>query len=1466
MAGIIVQDQKLDRRLEMTSRRCHLPMLISQPSFSIFRILFTYPIFDHPQIQSKDPNYLKFDLIKFLVMKRFFVFFVCLFLIHSFILGQEVKFPTPIIEGIPFIDVSIDETTPAWAKMLYQENPNIFEVENAFVKWRRENPLKKNDHTRNFKHLMNFLNEKDAINSEGFIQLPSADVVRAKNHEWMKQRATWLAPSQSINNRNGNNWQAIGPFQVKNENGDINVQANIYSITQCPGNLDVLYAGSENKAVFKTSNRGDSWFCVSDDYIFSGPMELEVHPIDPDTVYLGAQSDIYMTTNGGQTWTSVYTESNIHASSIIINPSNPDHVLAGTEKGILRSMNGGESWSKETTERAYDLKFQPGNATIAYAIVNNPVSLQCDFYRSTDGGNNWTQITNGWPNEPSTGNKCGRMTVSTGDPMLIYAFIGAKWTAAPTEKRGVKIMKSTNGGLSWTTVYNYDTPASNPIDSGQGYFDWDIEVSDTNSDIVFLGTQSKWVTLDGFSTTNFITSNLGHADVQEVLFNGNELWVTNDGGIIKFNDLTFSSYEVKSLSINATNFWSFDQGWNRDAQVGSHYHNGTSARTDSYGTGIFRGFGGAEPQFSALKHPYPDKIWSKGYGEVNGRTLPDIPTDPTSNFNYNLRPNSEYGSATWRESEIEVLPYRYDTHFAGMDNYLMRSDDFGLGWDTVATFGNVNSRVTKIEIPKSNPDVMYIAEYNSSGFSLHKSIDGGNSFTTIPNPPVSGTRDGVYISVNDANPSILFFATRNGGTDQNRIFKTIDGGMSWINITTPTLNNHDVRDILAVSATDGGIYLACSNAVFYRNNLMADWMPCITGLPADLGLRDIKPFYKEGKVRIAGTDRGVYGSVLIDQPNTVIPQPSVNTTEGTCDRDTFYFEDFSVLNHTGASWSWSFDPMPAYVSDPNIRNPKVVFGVDGSFSATMTISQDGNTFSKTLDKEIVIDSKCYPDSFAGHAYAVSEYGQHATITNIDKSLNAFTMMAWIRPEETQVSTAFMFSKSDANVGINFSGTTKDVRVHYPVGSVWAVNTGLEAPANEWSHVAITSDAATGEIILYVNGESFEFTSYTAIPIDFDIIKIGWQHNWWGGRWFNGKVDEFCLYEKALSQDEVRLQMHLVKDPSTDPSLVHYYQFNEPDGSTTIDKAGILRAETPGNREISGAPVGLGTSSKQTISSPGVKDFPNEGLMVEFPGSGPFPNGEIVVTRLSNQPDVNPKDILPASQNYWLVNNYGDNQNFSPLVQMSFLGYGNIDALEASDPGLFQLYKRRTGNDLYTWGNELSGATSAIADPVNLITFMSPGVSSFSQFTISKDGCVQQGLVQNTENDGSLSLRELVSKSCFADTIRFDPTLAGSTVSLTTGEIPINRNMAILGLGSGQITLDANSLSRVFKIAPNITVTLSGMKIKNGASLTNGGGLLNQGTLYLKDIIFESGTENGTPKGFTNLGNIWIVENTVKVIE
>jgi hypothetical protein len=885
-------------------------------------------------------------------------------------------------------------------------------------------------------------------------------------------------------------------------------------------------------------------------------------------------------------------------------------------------------------------------------------------------------------------------------------------------------------------VLNYDNAGG--VDAGQGYYDWDIEVSDNNPNIVILGTQGRWLTTDGFATTNWAKSGgeLGHADLQEALFNGGDLWVANDGGIIKFDDETFENYEVKIKGINATSFWSFDQGWNRDAQVGSHYHNGTSARTDTYNDGQFLSYGGAEPQFSALKHPNPDKAWSKGYGAINGKTLPDDINDPIISFNYNITPNAEYGSSTWSESEIEVLPYAYNTHFTGSENVLYRSDDFGLSWDTVAVLGITGSKVTKIEIPRSNPDIMYVAVYNSSGYSMFKSADLGKTFTEFFGP--NGVPDdGVYISVDQNNEDIIYFATSNGGTSNNKVYKSIDGGNTWTNLSTDALDDHAMKAIMSVAGTDGGVYCIASNGVFYINNTLPDWETLITNLPVSAALRDIKPYYKEGKLRVAGDARGVWGADLYDSPTIVIPQPTVNLVNQPCSRDTLYFDDFSIVNHNNATWNWEFSPTPAYVDNLNIRNPKVVFGGSGIYTATMHLTVDGNTYSKALQKDITIYDGCEPDKIAGNSYNISAYGNHSTITGINKTLEAFTYSMWVRPQETQVATAFMVSKSGDNAGINYYGDTKGVTIHYPGYSTWAYQTGMEAPANRWTHLALTSDYNTGDIILYVNGESYNYTdangNYTAKIIDFDIVKLGWQHNWWGARWFNGEIDEFCLYQKALTQEEIRLQMHHTKSPLSDPDLLHYYQFNESTSGLSYDKVGIIHAETPSVRVSSRGPIGDGSTEILDVSSAGVYNYNNEGVILDFM-SGIYPDGEVSVSKIIGQPDENPND-WPVSDAYWVIHNYGDNTTFTGLNSIEFKNIGT--ATSPYSAGNLNLYKRQSDEDGNVWIFQDTG--DVIDNNTQSVTFSTNNnITQFSQFVVSNKAAIGWIGVVSTEWNNPLN--------------------------------------------------------------------------------------------------------------------------------
>jgi hypothetical protein len=121
-------------------------------------------------------------------------------------------------------------------------------------------------------------------------------------------------------------------------------------------------------------------------------------------------------------------------------------------------------------------------------------------------------------------------------------------------------------------------------------------------------------------------------------------------------------------------------------------------------------------------------------------------------------------------------------------------------------------------------------------------------------------------------------------------------------------------------------------------------------------------------------------------------------------------------------------------------------------------------------------------------------------------------------------------------------------------------------------------------------------------------------------------------------------------------------------------------------------------------------------------------------------------------------------------------------------------------------------------------------------------------VLNTADSGPRSLRDTIAAADSRDTIVFDPSLAGQTITLTGGELAINKSLDIEGPGQGQlpVTVSGNGTSRVFDIAgPSTTATLANLNIANGIA-GQGGGIFDSGaTLYLvHDTV--AGTAQGAP--------------------
>ena len=127
-------------------------------------------------------------------------------------------------------------------------------------------------------------------------------------------------------------------------------------------------------------------------------------------------------------------------------------------------------------------------------------------------------------------------------------------------------------------------------------------------------------------------------------------------------------------------------------------------------------------------------------------------------------------------------------------------------------------------------------------------------------------------------------------------------------------------------------------------------------------------------------------------------------------------------------------------------------------------------------------------------------------------------------------------------------------------------------------------------------------------------------------------------------------------------------------------------------------------------------------------------------------------------------------------------------------------------------------------------------------------------VFNILDSGTGSLRAAVAAAHRGDTIAFASSLAGQTITLTSGELFLKQDVTIAGPGTGPVTISGNNASRVFELSSKTKpqVTLSGLTISDGYapgpfgySTDNGGGILNEGALTVRNCILS---HNSAPIG------------------
>ncbi len=139
----------------------------------------------------------------------------------------------------------------------------------------------------------------------------------------------------------------------------------------------------------------------------------------------------------------------------------------------------------------------------------------------------------------------------------------------------------------------------------------------------------------------------------------------------------------------------------------------------------------------------------------------------------------------------------------------------------------------------------------------------------------------------------------------------------------------------------------------------------------------------------------------------------------------------------------------------------------------------------------------------------------------------------------------------------------------------------------------------------------------------------------------------------------------------------------------------------------------------------------------------------------------------------------------------------------------------------------------------------PGISAATGGDNSDIGAYEtQGqLVANTNDSGTGSLRQAIADATANSEILFDLTVFNAlrTITLSSGEISINKNLTITGPGANLLTLSGNNANRIFSVAGGgLNVAISGLTVSNGRA-PDGGGINSASNLTLSQCAIVNNT-------------------------
>jgi len=647
-------------------------------------------------------------------------------------------------------------------------------------------------------------------------------------------------------------WRSLGPYRG----------GRVVAVAGDPQQAQVFYFGSTGGGVWKTIDGGTYWENISDGFFKRASVgAIAVAASDPNVIYVGmgettirgnvAHGDgVYKSTDAGKSWTHMGLAETRHIGKIRIHPQNPDLVYVAAlghahgpnkERGIYRSRDGGKTWEhilfRDEDTGSHDLAMDPNNPRILYAAFwrarRLPHMLQsggagCGIYRSTDGGDTWTEITRK-PGLP-TGmlGKIG-VAVSGAKPGRVWAIVEAEDGA---------LFRSDDGGEHWQRLSEERDLRTRP------WYYMHIYADPCDADTLWILNEKCFKSNDGGNTFFRVAAPhgdfhdlwidprdpqriiMGHDGGASVTFNGAESWSSI------YNQPTAEFYHVTTDTQVPYRIYGAQQD-NSTISVPSRSVLGAITLAD------YDEIGGGESGYIAVRPDNPNIIYAGSYlgylTRYDRRTgqVREISVWPESNLGEPAK-DAKY-RFQW------TFPILLSPHDPGVlyvtGNYVFRSTDEGNSWEVISP------DLTRNDESKLGPSGGPITQDNV-GTEYY-----GTIFAFAESPLERG----------------LFWA----GSDDGLVHISRDGGQHWQNVTPPDLPEWALISIIEASSHDPATaYLAATRYklddfqpyLYKTHDYGQTWTKIVSGLAPDVFTRVIREDPTRRGLLYAGTETGVYVS------------------------------------------------------------------------------------------------------------------------------------------------------------------------------------------------------------------------------------------------------------------------------------------------------------------------------------------------------------------------------------------------------------------------------------------------------------------------------------------------------------------------------------------------------------------------------------------------------------------------------